>query len=94
MDVSHNSKYQSKQNIFSMNLFFRHVFQMGMGGDHRTSDPGAHVRQPDHWRVRLGPTRRRQHVSTDFILLGTTQGILKSSPIKADLCSHEQVELY
>ncbi|KAF4528443.1 hypothetical protein B566_EDAN013448 [Ephemera danica] len=31
----------------------------GVGGDHRASHQGAHVRQLDDWRVRMGPTARR-----------------------------------
>lgn len=37
-----------------------------MGGDHRTQDEGAHVRQPGDRRVRLGPTCRRARVSNEI----------------------------
>ena len=37
-----------------------------MGGDHRTSDTGAHVCQPDHGRVCVGPSTWCQNVSTRF----------------------------
>ena len=43
------------------------VFQVGMGGDHRAEDAGAHVRQPDHGRVCVGPATRRQNVSTPLM---------------------------
>ena len=45
------------------------VFQMGMGGDHRASHPGAHVRQPHHRGVCVGPAARSQNVSPVSYLL-------------------------
>ena len=37
--------------------------QDGVGGDHRTADQGAHVRQLDHRRVRVGSAGRSSRVS-------------------------------
>lgn len=39
------------------------LVQDGVGRDHRAEDEGAHVRQPDDGRVRVGPASRRPGVS-------------------------------
>lgn len=36
---------------------------MGVGGDYRAPQQGAHVCQPDHWGVCMGPSPWGQNVS-------------------------------
>ena len=43
--------------------------QVGVGGDHRAQDQGAHVRQPDHGRMCVGSSPGRQNVSTNFLFI-------------------------
>ena len=42
-------------------------FQMGVGGDNRAPHQGAHVCQPDHRRMCMGPTSRCQNVSNQLL---------------------------
>lgn len=48
-------------------LLFRLCFQNGVGGDHRAEDKGAHVRQSDDRRVRLGSATWCSCVSIIYI---------------------------
>lgn len=53
-------------------FFFRSGQPSGMGGNHRTSHQGAHVRQPDDRRVRLGSTGGKSVLERGYFGWGST----------------------
>lgn len=56
------------------------LLQNGVGGDNRAEDKGAHVRQSDDRRVRLGSATRSQRVSTTCPLKPATPKFLSLDP--------------
>lgn len=55
---------------------------MGVGGDYRATDKGAHVREPRDWGMCLGPTAWSSNVSATFLLVSLPYNMLETCYVK------------